>query len=143
MSVILEFYLMSSSVFSASTAYTSLWRGLRYLLKVRYIILNYHNLVGFLIFGTLCLGSSKTLPYFWKKYHKNEKHLCLVTHIFIKLSQNVCLINKHILIHRYTLCNCKLWKALWFFFLVFSYIIDDSCLKCKYLHQTSTDCMSD
>ena len=70
---------------------------------------------------------------FLKKYHKNKRHLRLVAHIVTKLSQNVYLINTHILIYRYARCNCKLCKFLWFccVFLAFSYIIDDhSCLNC-------------
>ena len=47
------------SISSATTAYTSLYRGLKYLLKVSYIILDYLNVVGSLIF---CLGSLKKLP---------------------------------------------------------------------------------
>ena len=58
--VISEFCI---TVCSASTAYTRLCRGLKYLLKVPYIITNYPNVVGFLIFETLCLGSLKILPY--------------------------------------------------------------------------------
>ena len=77
------------------TAYISLCRGLKYLLKVRYIILNYPSVARFLIFESLCLGSSKTLPYVWKKFHKNDRHLSFVTHNFTKLSQIVCLINVH------------------------------------------------
>ena len=63
--VILElFYLLSSSsVCSASKAYTSLARDLKYLLKVLYIILIYYNQAKFSIFNTLCLGSLKTLTY--------------------------------------------------------------------------------
>ena len=38
----------SSSICSASTAYTSLCRGLKYLLKVRYIISNHPNVARFL-----------------------------------------------------------------------------------------------
>ena len=34
-----------------------------------------------------------------KKYHKYQQHLFLVTHIFSKLSQNMCLIITHILIY--------------------------------------------
>ena len=48
-------------------------------------------------------------------------------------SQNVCLLNSHILIYWYARCDCKLCDAHWFYcvFWVFSYIIDDhSCLKC-------------
>ena len=99
------------SIYSASTAYTSLCRGLKYLLKVRYTIPNYPNVVKFLIFETLCLGRA----YVWKKFHKNERHLSLVTHTFTKLSQNVCLINKHILVYWHARYNCRLWKALWFY----------------------------
>ena len=83
LSVILEFCL---SVCSASTAYTNLCRGLKYLPKVRYskvkyIILNDPIVARFLIFETLCFGRAKTLTYIWKKYHKNEQHLSLVEHI--------------------------------------------------------------
>ena len=58
-------------------AYTSLCRGLEYLLKVRYTILVDPNGVGFLIFETIFLGSLSTLPYFWKVHHNNLQHLCL------------------------------------------------------------------
>ena len=58
------------SVCHASTAYTSVCRGLKYLLKVRYIILNYPNVARFLIFETLCLRRAKTLTYVWKKFTK-------------------------------------------------------------------------
>ena len=90
-------------------------------------------MVGFLIFKTLCLGNSKTLSYVWRKYHKNERYLCLLGHIFTKLSHNVCLIYRHILIYWYGRCDCKLWKVYWFYcvFWIFSYIIDNhSCLYC-------------
>ena len=40
-----------------------------------------------------------------KKYHKNERHLCLVAYIFTKLSQNVCLINTNILMYWHFRCN--------------------------------------
>ena len=50
-----------------------------------------------------------------------------IAHRFITLSQNVCLINKHILIYQHARCDCKLWHALWLYcvFWVFSYIIDE------------------
>ena len=44
-------------------------------------------------FWDCSLGRSATLPYVEKKYYKNERYLRLVTHIFIKHSQNMCLIN--------------------------------------------------
>ena len=50
-------------VCSTSTAYTSLYRDLIYSPKVRYIILNYLNILIILIFESLCLGNSRTLPY--------------------------------------------------------------------------------
>ena len=34
-----------------------------------------------------------------KKYHKNEQIMRLITHIFTKLLQNVCLINTHIFMY--------------------------------------------
>ena len=66
---------------------------------------------------TLCLK---------EKYYKNEWFLRLVTHIFTKLKQNVCLINTHIFIYQNARCDCMLWKAIWFYciFCLFSYIID-------------------
>ena len=53
-------------------------------------------MVGFLIFETLCLGKSKTLPCIEKKYHKNERHMCKVTPIFTKLALNMCLFSAQI-----------------------------------------------
>ena len=44
-------------------AYTSLCRGLEYLLKVRYIIVVDLNGARFLIFEAVFLGRSATLPY--------------------------------------------------------------------------------
>ena len=85
-----------------------------------------------MIFEIFCLGRSKKLPYVCKKYHKNERHLSLVTHSVTKLSQNMCLINTHILVYWHDRCDYKLWNAPWFYcvFWVFSYIIDEhSCLK--------------
>ena len=41
-----------------------------------------------------------------EKNLKNYLYLCFVVHIFIKISQNMCLINTH------ARCNYKLWKAL-------------------------------
>ena len=49
-----------------------------------------------------------------KKYHKNEQHLCLVTHSFTKLSQNMCLIN---MVYQYA--NCRTPLDLIFFFGIF------------------------
>ena len=88
LSAISEFCL-SVVVCSASTTYTSLCRGLKYLLKVRFIILVYPNVARFSIFKTLCLGKSKTLSYVWINKNKSERHLCLVTNSFTKLNQNV------------------------------------------------------
>ena len=45
-------------------AYISLCRGLKYLLKVKYIILVDPLRARFLIYETVLLGSSATLPYF-------------------------------------------------------------------------------
>ena len=105
LSVTLEFYL----TFVLAPAYTSFCKGLKYSLKVRYIILAPPNVAGFLIFESVLLGNAVICL---KKYHKNERHLRLVTHSFTKLSQNVCLIDTHILIYRYARCNCNLWKVL-------------------------------
>ena len=53
-----------------SIAYNSLRRGLKYLLKIPFFILNYLNVAGFLIFKTVFLGSSAKLPYVWKNVIK-------------------------------------------------------------------------
>ena len=47
---------------SASAAYTSLCRGLKYLLKVGYIILDNLNLARFLISNTVFCCKMETLP---------------------------------------------------------------------------------
>ena len=44
-----------------------------------------------------------------KKYYKNERHLCLVAHIFTKLLQE-CVSNTHIFIYRYAGCDCRFWN---------------------------------
>ena len=59
-----------------------------------------------------------------KKNRKNQRHLCLATHIFTKLSQNVYLINTHILEYRHDRLDCKLWNAHWFY-----------CLFCIFIHK--------
>ena len=85
------------------------------------------------IFEAVFQGGSATLPYIWKIHYKIERHLCLVAHIITKLSQNVYLVNTHILIYRHVRCACKLWNEFWFYcaFWVFSYIFDDhSYLNC-------------
>ena len=58
------------SVCRASTTYNSLCRGLKYLLKVGYITLNFPNMAWFLILETLCLGRANTLTYVWKNITK-------------------------------------------------------------------------
>ena len=129
MSVIPEFCL-SYVLYKWFPAYHNLCRGLKYLSKIRYTTLVMSNVAGFLIFETVFSYRLATLPYILKKYHKNERHLRLVTHIFTKLSQNMCLINTHIFMYQHTRRDYKLWKALWFHW-VFSYIFDDhSCLNC-------------
>ena len=67
--LILEFYLSSVvfGVYVLAPAYTNLWRGLEYLLKVRYIIVVEHFQDGFLIFETVFLGKSATLLYVKKR----------------------------------------------------------------------------
>ena len=110
-------------VCSASTANIILCSRLKYLLKIQYFIQNFPNLTKFFILMTLCLGSSKVLPYAWKKYNT--------------LTQNMCLINTHILVYWYVICNCKLWIALDFiaFFVYFHTFMSEL----LYLHPTFTD----
>ena len=106
------------------------------LLKILYFILNYSKKVGFSISNTSFAAGWKKLPHTWKKYHKNEQHLCLVIHIFIKLSQNVYPTNIHILMYWYARNDCKLWHATKFYcvFWVFWYIIDEYMSGVLYFH---------
>ena len=104
--VIPEFCMRRLSVCSVSTAFTSLCRSLKYLLKVWYITLNYPNMAQIWIFEPLSLSRAKTLTYVRKK-NKNEWHLSLLIYSFTQLSHNVCLINTHIFIYWYVRCNCK------------------------------------
>ena len=133
MSVILEFRLLSSSVCVHAPTYTSLCRGLKYLLTFMYIILVDPNGAGFLISRPFFWAGRQHCPMSAKIHHKNERNLRLVSYIDTKLSHNVYLINTHILIDRLARCDCKVWNALWFywvFFWVFSNIFDDySCLN--------------
>ena len=56
------------------------------------------------------------MPYVWRNNHKNKQNLCFVTHIFIKLSQNVCCE-----IHKFLYRLCYILRV---------FTIDDySCLK--------------
>ena len=122
--------------------YINLCRGMKYLLKIPYFIQDYPNLAGFLISNTVFVTGCKHCPIFEEKYHKNERHFCLETHSFLKLSQNVCLINTLILMYPYDRYVCKLWSAFRFYCIFFGgifIIIDEhSCL-----YQTFTDCVSD
>ena len=59
-----NFGILSVAVlFLAPTAYSSLRTDLKYLLEIPYFVHNYPNVTRFLIFDTLCLGWTKTLPY--------------------------------------------------------------------------------
>ena len=98
LSVILEFCLYVV-ILVFTLAYTSLCKGLKYLLKVMFIIEIDPNGAGFLIFDTVF---QQHYPMFKKKYHKNGRHLRLVADIFTKLSQIVCLINTDMSI-------CHIW----------------------------------
>ena len=76
---------------------------------------------------------------------KSELHLYLVTYIFTKLSQNVCLIDAHILTYCYATCNFRLWKDSSFYCIylgIFIYIIDDrSCLNVASLQNFQKLCV--
>ena len=116
--------LCLSSVCVITPAYTSLCRGLEYLLKLG-------------IFLKLILTESDfwfLRQFFWKIHHKNERHLRLIARIITKLPQNVYLVSNNILIYRHARYDCKLWNAHWFYWVflgIFIHFIDDhSCLKC-------------
>ena len=88
LSVILEFCLSSSpsvARLQPPPVYVDVEAWNIYL-KIPYFIQIYSNLAEILIFEIYCIYS---LPYFRKKYHKNERHLRLITHSFTKLAQNV------------------------------------------------------
>ena len=117
MSVILELSVVCR-LYGQNSAYPiSLCRGLEYLLKVKHIILVVPNVAGFLV-ATLFFVAG------WKH--------CPMSENSITLSQNVRLINIHILVYRYARCECKLWKALWFYIM----------FEVLYLHQILTDYVS-
>ena len=109
LTVILEFCLSSSSsVCALAPAYTSLCRG-----EIFTKISIYFSLNGakFLISSTVFFCYRvKTLPYVWKKSHKNERYFYLLTHISTKLSQNMYLVITYILIYWHVKCFCKLWN---------------------------------
>ena len=121
-----------SSVCVLAPAYTSLCRGLEYLLKVRYIILVVLNGAGFLIFNTIFVTGWEYCPVSENNIIKMSGN-CVWYHIFTKLLKYVYLTNKYIFIYQHATCDCMLWNAHWFYcvFLVFSYIIiDHSFLNC-------------
>ena len=93
--------LFRDSVCNAPTAYTSFFRGQKYLLKIPYFILDldYSNVAGFLSFDTVIFWQVDNTALCLKKYHKNERFLGLETQSFAKISQNVCLIIRHFLIY--------------------------------------------
>ena len=94
-------------VFGAHLAFTSLCRGLKYLLKILNSIRDQPTWPDFSFLTMFYAGC----PIFEKVYHKNKQYLWLVTYIISKFSQNLCLINTHIFIYWHTRCNCKLSKA--------------------------------
>ena len=65
---------------NASAAYTSICRGLQYLLKYRIL----SKMI--LTWPEFCFSRLYVVQ---KKYHKSERHLCLVSHSFTKLSQAI------------------------------------------------------
>ena len=83
-----------------------------------------NNVAEFLIFVDTLFGQFKNITLGLKKYHKNERHLCLVAHIFTKVSHDMCLINTHILLYQHARCNCKLQKALLFYSVFFGIFIN-------------------
>ena len=101
--------ILSVVVCSASVTYTSLCRGLKYVLKLCYITLVYFNL--YYDYRDFMFGQVTYMALCLKKYHKNELQLCLLIHIFTKFSHSVCLINVHILMYCDVIYNCKLWKV--------------------------------
>ena len=85
-------------VSSVHTAYNSLCRGLKYVLKIPCFTISLFWRGWISDFRGCNLGKSKT-----------------VEHFFIKLSQNICLINTYILIYRNARCDCMLWNTPWLY----------------------------
>ena len=121
-----------SIVCSASTAYKSLCRGLKYLLEKLYfiLILTWPKLWFLRLFFSAgrkhCSMS-----------HKKDRHLSLVTYIFTKYEQNLCLIN----IHNIPDVTASYGKSLDFIALlgIFLYYRQPLMSELFYLHQTFTD----
>ena len=67
-----NFHILLHFVCVLAPCYPSLCRGLQYLLKLRYIILVDPLWDGSLIFETVSLGRSATLPYVWKNITKKN-----------------------------------------------------------------------
>ena len=105
LTVLFLFCLLLSIVFSALNAYNSLYRDLKSLQK--YLVL-FENILTWpdFLFSILFFGQIVNIAtYDWKLFHKNGPLLFLVTHIFTKRSQIVCLIHTHILIYWHVRCN--------------------------------------
>ena len=111
-------------VCSASAAYISLCKGLKYLLKVSYIIQDYPNVAGFLKFCVQC----------WKHCLMFARHLCLFWHNFTKLSQNMCLITTHILIYRYAFVEKVKGKIRYQKYTILFYLLWQPCFLSFYLN---------
>ena len=86
-----------SSVCSAFTAYSSLCRDLKYLLKVPYVILNCPNVAVFLIFKTLetLFGLFKIIALCLKKNITKIKGICVWLHRSSPKFHRICV--RHIL----------------------------------------------
>ena len=100
MSLISELYL-SSSVYRASTAYTSICRGLKYLLKIRNIILIYTNVCPDFWFSKLFILAGR-------------KHYPMSKNNITKMNDYVSDFNVHILVCRHARSDCRLWNVLQF-----------------------------
>ena len=108
-------HISNKSVCVLVSAYTSLCRGLKYLINIRYIILVDSNGARFLIFKTVFLGRSATLSYMSENTSQKWVAFAFVsTYLQHKLSQNMCLINTHILIYWHVRCDCKLSNVLFY-----------------------------
>ena len=89
----------------------------------------------FLIF----LQLSATLHYVWKIYYRNDRNF-----FFTKLLQNVCLIDIRIFMYHHARCDCKLWNALWFYYVFVYFFIhfwQTFMSEVLYLHQNFTNCV--
>ena len=140
-----NFGIMSIVIYSTSVAYTSLYRGLKYLLKIPYFIHNYPNMAGFLIFETLFWASRKHCPisekisqkwagFVFGRTHFHQTFTKCVSNQYTQFDVSTCQMELKVMesplnLSRYLGIFIHFWRVFM--------------SKVLYLHQTLTHWMSD